>query len=665
MRFKSDYHSEEELGKQYDLRLFKRLLPYVWKYIFYFAGAVFLIILITLLDISIPYITKIAIDNYIVPQKHAARPDISGEKDKKTRFLTVDTSENDILSIVKKYPALFEVQNGETKIAYESIDKILKEDLKKLRRKDMEGVTYIALSLLAIVILIFGLNFVQVILMEYTGQKIMHDLRLDLYNHIQSLSISYYNKNPVGRIVTRATNDIQNLHEMFTSIITFVFKDLFLLLGITIVLLSINVKLALVSLLAIPIVFYTAFKFGNIARQVFRTLRVKLAEINSRFSETIEGIKVIQLFNQEKKNYTSFKELNREYYDAGMAQVNVFAVFMPIIEIMGSITVAIILFYGGGKVLSQAITLGALVAFISYMRMFFRPIRDIAEKFNILQNSLSSAERIFQILDDQNQIPEPSKERAKTIPQKIEQIKFNNISFSYIPGEPVLNDISFEVNAGQNVAIVGPTGSGKTTLINLLIRFYDPAKGNIKLNGTDIRSFPLEELRSKIALVTQDPFLFSSTIRENIEMRTENLPDEKLRSILEASNCLPLVQKLPNGIDSALSEGGTSISSGERQLISIARAISKNPELIIFDEATSYIDSGTEQLIQNAMDKLMVGRTSIIIAHRLATARGANRIYALKKGKFIESGTHEELMYQKGFYYKLNQMKSFMDTSSS
>ena len=442
---------------------------------------------------------------------------------------------------------------------------------------------------------------------------------------------------------------------------------IFLLVGIAVVLMGINLRLALISFTVIPFVVWAAIYFSGQAREAYRILRLKIAEINTRFSETIGGIRVIQLFLQEQRNHLDFKHLNHEHYLAGMRQIHVFAVFMPVIEVLGAVAIAVVIFYGGGGALTGTISLGALVAFISYMKMFFRPIRDIAEKYNILQNAMASAERIFLILDSTETIPLPVSVR-KSDPQtgskimsgtldKISEISMENVSFAYIKDETVLKNISFKITAGKTLAVVGPTGSGKTSIINLLIRFYDPTSGGVFLNGVDVKNIDTAVLRAKMALVMQDPFLFSETIRRNITLGKSDISEAAMLQILEDSNCKTFVDRLPDGLDTVLSEGGASISSGERQLISIARAFARNPDLIILDEATSHIDSETEHKIQEALDNLMAHRTSIVVAHRLSTARDAGTILVLNRGRIIEAGNHAELMQLKGFYFRLNQLQ--------
>jgi ATP-binding cassette subfamily B protein len=535
-----------------------------------------------------------------------------------------------------------------------------KTDLAMLRRHDVYGLGIISALFLGLVVINFGLNFIQKMIMEYTGHMIMHDLRMRLFGHIQNLPVEFFTRNPVARLVTRVTNDVQNMHELFTSVISLIFKDLFLLFGIALVMLVLNWKVALVSFIVLPLVVYASLNFSKRARHIFRLLRIKIAEINTRFMETIGGIRIVQLFRQQVPNYGRFKTLNHENYLIGMQQIHVLAVFMPLIELLGVIAVALIIYYGGGRVLSGSLSLGDLVAFITYIRMFFRPIRDLAEKYNILQNAMASAERIFLILDTQNTLQKP---RARPLNgngnvDQIAEIKFDRVSFSYVENEPVLKEISFAVQAGETVAIVGPTGAGKTSLINLLPRFYDPSEGHVRINGHDLKDLDTSAFRSQIALVMQDPFLFSGTIRDNIFDGSQPISEDRAHQIIKAANCKDLIDRHPDGLDTILSEGGASISSGERQLISIARAFARDPQLILFDEATSYIDSQTELQIQKAVTNLMATRTSLVVAHRLSTVKSADRIMVLNRGRVIESGSHTELMDKNGFYYRLQQLQN-------
>jgi len=653
------YFEETKLGKPYDLKLLKRIYPFTRPYRLLLFGSIGLVLLITVLDLALPYVTKIAIDRYIVPLTASEPLAADAGKKVEERVIRADLNDPQQQALVNKYRELFTVEGTTASIPFRALAKLKKTDLALLRKDDLAGVTFITAIFLVLVIIDFMLNFVQKMIMEYTGHMIMHDLRIRLFGHIQDLATAFFTRNPVGRLVTRTTNDVQNMHELFTSVFSMVFKDLFLLGGIAVVMLVINWKLALVSFTVLPLVLYASIIFARRARGIFRELRIKIAEINTRFSETIGGIRVVQLFRQETNNYRLFKQLNHENYLAGMKQIHVLAVFMPLIEILGAVAVALVIWYGGGRVVTGTLSLGALVAFISYIRMFFRPIRDLAEKYNILQNAMASAERIFLILDSRDRLEWPEAQQRKGVSglPRIKTLEFENVGFSYAGNPDILKNINFSIDAGETVAVVGPTGAGKTTLINLIPRFYDPTAGRVLINGRDLRNLDAATFRSKIALVTQDPFLFSGTIRENIFQENHNLTQAQEDAILEAANCKPLIDRLAQGLDTTLTEGAGSISSGERQLISIARAFARNPQLILFDEATSYIDSPTELRIQQALEKLMKNRTSLIVAHRLSTVRHARRIIVLNRGRIIESGHHADLMQQKGFYFRLHQLQ--------
>lgn len=643
------YFEEDQLGKPYDVRLLRRLFPFVRPYALLFLLSIALVTGITVLDLALPYLTKMAIDDYIVQ-------DIGGEKSEASpeqRFYVADMRRPKSERVVEQYPELFEVEWPNALIAYEDLPKLSKADLGDLRQADYAGVARIAMVFVGVIFFHFVFSFGHAIIMEYAGQAIMHDLRLTLFQHIQGLSMAFFTRNPVGRLVTRMTSDVQNMHEFFTSIITVLFKDIFLVLGITVVLLIMNWQLALICFMMLPIIFLATTYFSRLARDVFRELRVKIAEINTKLQETIDGIRIVQLFAQERNNYNRFRQLNHDNYLAGMRQINIFAVFMPAIEVLSSVTTALVIWYGGARVLSETLSLGTLVAFISYMRMFFRPIRDIAEKYNIMQSAMASSERIFLLLDTQERIPEPV--IPAPMPGKGASVHFENVWFAYADDEWVLKDISLTVEHGETVAIVGPTGGGKSSLIHLLERFYDPTRGHITLDDVDIREISTAQLRSRTALITQDVFLFADSVERNITQGNPPLTDERLQEIIVASNMERLIQGLPKGLDTVLTEGGRTLSGGERQLVAFARALARDPEIMILDEATSSVDTHTERLIQEATLRLMQNRTAIVVAHRLSTIRHADRIIVLHRGRIREIGTHDELIARQGLYYQLYQ----------
>ncbi|NVM23918.1 MAG: ABC transporter ATP-binding protein [Desulfobacterales bacterium] len=658
MRIDYGYFEEDQLGKPYDVRLIRRLFPYVRPYGFLFLLSIGLVVAVTVLDLALPYLTKVAIDRYIVQEIQDDKPGVSQQQ----RFYVADLRILKVERVVSRYPSLFEVERPYALILYGDLSKLGKADLVELRATDYAGVARIAAIFLGIVICHFVFSFGHVIIMEYSGQSIMHDLRLRLFKHIQDLSAAFFTKNPVGRLVTRVTSDVQNLHEFFTSIVTVLFKDVFLVLGITVVLLVMNWQLALVCFLLLPFIFLATARFSRLARDAFREIRVKIAEINSRLQETIDGIRIIQLFLQEARNYARFRKLNHENYLAGMRQINIFAVFMPLIELLSSVTTALVIWYGGARVLSDSLSLGTLVAFIYYMRMFFRPIRDIAEKYNIMQSAMASAERIFLLFDNQERIREPETlmrmPRGATVNGVGETVSFDKVWFSYVAGDWVLEDISFTVRNGETVAIVGPTGAGKSTLIHLLERFYDPSRGSILVGRVDIRRVPKASLRGSMALITQDVFLFADTIRDNITAGNPELLPGRLKEIVAACNLDRLIKSLPHGLDTVMTEGGRTLSSGERQLVAFARALARDPEILILDEATSSVDTETERLIQEATLRLMQDRTSIVVAHRLSTIRHADRIIVLHGGRIRETGSHDELMAKQGLYYQLYQWQA-------
>jgi ATP-binding cassette subfamily B protein len=517
------------------------------------------------------------------------------------------------------------------------------------------GVTRIAFIFLAVIAVGFVANFLQVAALEWTGQRIMHTLRQRLFSHVIRLNLSFFSAHRVGRLVTRHTNDIQNMHEMFTSVIVTLFNECVRLVGILAVLLWMDWRLSLLLALTFPLMALITLTFGRLSRKAFRQIRSHLAGINAFLQEMVSGMSVIQLFLREKDARERFSDLNRKYFEATIYQIRVFGIFVPLIEVMSSVALALIIWYGGGRVVRSYTTIGVLTAFISYMRLFFQPIRELSQKYTIVQSAMASAERIFQLLDEKDYI-QPVIDPAKVDGTR-GHIEFRSVEFSYEPGRPVLSDISFQVKPGHTLAIVGATGSGKTTIINLLERFYDPQRGSILLDGVDLRRLEPQWLREHIGLVMQDIFIVPGSIRENMLLDRE-LPESDIDRIVDLSQLEALVKSLPRGLDTKIGEGGMDLSAGQKQLLAFARVLARDPKVLILDEATSNVDTETEMLIEQAIGAVMANRTSIMIAHRLSTIRRANQIIVIDRGRIVERGTHQGLMEKAGLYHHLQMLQN-------
>ena len=508
------------------------------------------------------------------------------------------------------------------------------------------------LIFLTLIITGFIIDFFQTLFMEYTGQKIILNLRHKLFSHMTFLSVAFYDKNSSGRLVSRVTNDIENMNEMFTSVLIFIFKDLMLMTGILIILFNINIKLAIYISCLVPVIIISIVYFSKVLRTTFRTIRQKISEINHSFSETVTGIKIIQTTSSRSIFMQRFENLNFEHFKIALFQIKIFSIFMPFIGFLSTVSVAMIIWTGSFEVIEKSMTIGSFIAFLSYMKLFFRPLRDLSEKFNLLQSALASAERVVTLLN---------KDKAKTRVTKdkidinnISSLEFDKIDFSYKKGETILRNISFNLEHGRSIGIAEETGSGKSSIINLITGFYQPDKGRILVNNFNHNAMDIKDIRDKTALVMQDPFLVSGTIKDNIEPSRSDMNDKELEKALHEANCDFLFDKF-SGLDTLIQEGGRPLSSGEKQLVCIARAFAFNPDLIIFDEATSYMDSQSEQKIHDAMKKLMQGRLAIIIAHRLSTIKSCDTILLLKNGTIKERGSHQELVQLKGEYYHLLQ----------
>jgi ABC-type multidrug transport system fused ATPase/permease subunit len=693
------YMEEGKLGKPYDLKLMVRLGVFLRRYWFLMSLSLFIVLVMAVLDLVIPYLTKEAIDRYIIPSAREVilHGDESPEErrllqrfkndliptQRQGRFLlprdafnSLDSREAALLekagmlsekryylfvpqrpeeeTLLTQYPYSFERSGPYCFISLDRIKDLKREDRIILRGRDIEGVLHLALLIVFVLAVHFGLNFVQVYAMEVAGQKMMHDLRMRVFIHLQNLPVSFFDRTPVGRLVTRLTNDIQNVHEMFTSVLINLFRDIVLLIGIVAVLLHLHVELAFISFAVLPLIFVTTVFFSRRARDAFREIRFKVAQMNSFLQENLTGIRVVQLFGREKENGARFEKINQAHYLANMRQINVYAFFVPFVEILSTGATGLLIWYGGGKVIQEAISLGVLVAFLSYIRMFFQPIRDLSEKYNIMQSAMASLERIFGLLDqDTKTLSSPSSVRG-AIKGNIE---FQRVSFSYNGEDRVLNEVSFSVREGETVAIVGATGAGKTSLLYLLERFYEPEEGRILVDGVDLRERDIMDLRSQIGLVMQDTFLFAGDIEENIRLGDEKADEARVKKAARVVNADQFVRRLTHEYQTRVGEGGEVLSAGQRQLLAFARALYANPKILILDEATSHVDPETERFIQEGLTQLLKGRTALVIAHRLSTIQHADRIILLHKGRIRETGTHSELMAKKGLYHRLYQLQ--------
>ena len=676
-------------GRAYDGRLVKRLLAFVKPHRWLVILAFLFMVVSTAVDLVIPYITKIGIDRYLArlyqiyegtpggcdslmalspAEGDFVRLDESMVLVRKASLESLDPSDRVALmsdpglgsQTFYRFPedAIPEqdrvegslTAGGELLIPETSISEVPPGVLLRLRGADRDGIRRLALIAAAVVLLGLAISYGHAVTLEIAGQRSMYDLRSALFSHIQNLSLSFFDRNAVGRLVTRVTNDIEALNEMFAAVLVNMFKDVLLLFGTALILFLMNPGLALVAIAVTPLFAFVSVVFRRKVRGAFREARRLLSSLNSRLAEDLSGIKVVQVFRRESARRERYSGTNEDYFAANMRQLVIFGVFRPAIEIIASAGVALVLVTGGVRVLGGALTIGALVAFISYVRQMFQPIADMSEKFNIMQSAMASAERVFGVMDTAPEVTEAPDAEAPA--EMAGRVEFESVSFSYVEGKQVLRDVSFTVEPGRSVAVVGPTGAGKTSIINLLCRFYDPSSGSVKVDGRDLRRMPMASLRRNMAIVLQDAFIFSRTIEDNIRLGSP-IGTESVRKAAEMVQADGFIENLPGGYSEVMAERGATLSTGQKQLICFARALAHDPKILILDEATSSVDPATEQLVQKAIETLMRGRTSIIVAHRLSTIQKADEILVLDGGRIVEHGSHQELLARRGIYYNL------------
>jgi ATP-binding cassette, subfamily B, multidrug efflux pump len=599
----SNLHEEEALGKAYDSRLMQRLLQYMKPYRLRVTLALLLVAVVTPLELAPPLVFKRAIDHFFVPALN--------------HTLSENTAWN--------------------------------------------GILWLSLLLLFVLIFDFLAQYIQIRIMQRVGQETMYDMRREIFGHLQRLPMSYYDRNPVGRLVTRVTSDVDALNDLFAAGVVTMINDFFLLAVMAGLLFYIDRRLALDTLAVLPGILVVTLIFRKFVRDANRRIRTAIARINSFLQEYVSGMSVVQIFNREEKAVDEFAKRNRDNMLAWRDAILAYALFYPAVEFLSFATIALIYWSGGNRILHGALSLGTLTAFTMFAQRFFRPIQDLSEKFNILQSAMAASERIFKLLDEPVSIE--SNTNATRLDQPHGEIEFRNVWFSYRQvDEPqdedwVLRDVSFRISPGQTFAIVGHTGAGKTTLISLLLRFYDIQRGQILLDGVDIRLLDLQDLRRNFGIVLQDPFLFSGTIESNIRLGTPGIGREEVKHAIDEIGLGNYVRSLPDGVATSVNERGSTLSVGQRQLISFARALAHNPRFLILDEATSSVDTKTELLIREALDRLLSGRTALVIAHRLSTIQHADRILVFHKGRLREQGAHQELLAQRGIYYRLYQLQ--------
>ncbi len=671
---------QEEIIKSYDSAIMKRLFTFTKPYKFQVIIAVIALFFATAAELMMPVIMQKTIDGKILVtysrvENIELNEEIAGQIDKKKTvielsdyiyftdkslgipadyYITELTEEAELIKLIKEKNSIIDISDEYIIIGIEDLNKLTIKERRIIRNSDINSVKNRGLIYLGLLIGGLLFTFLQVYLMAYTGQKVMEDIRLKLYNHTIRQSLNFLGKTPIGGLVTKITNDVETINEFFTSVATSVLKDFSLVAGVLITLFYLDSRLAFITVLSIPPVFIATFFFRIIARNAYRSVRQAVSNVNTFLSEHISGMDIVQMFGKEEASGEEFNIKNKKLLKANLSEMYVFAVFRPLMNLFTAVSISVIIYFGAGSLLKHALSLGILIAFIDLIQKFYRPIMDFAEKFTILQSAMAGGERIFALMDDIDQIEDKGTETLQT-PVK-GKIEFKDVSFAYKENEPVINNLSFTVSPGEKVAIVGYTGAGKTTIANLITRLWDINSGTILLDGIDIRELKLKNLRETVIPVQQDVFLFSGTIEESIKTGID-ISESEIKKAAELSQAHSFISKMDNGYKSILNERGSNLSTGQRQLLSFARVIAQNPQVIILDEATGNVDTETETLIQKAIEELMKDRTSLVIAHRLSTIRNADKIIVLAKGHLEEMGTHEELLALKGIYYNLYKLQ--------
>lgn len=533
--------------------------------------------------------------------------------------------------------------------------RLVKDEILAMRGKDVLQLIQLVAGYLLLIVIGFLTAYAQAYILQHAGQRIIVNIRNEVFAHIQSQSIHYFNGHPVGTLVTRITNDTETLNQMYTSVIANSIKNVFMIFGILAVMFSLNVTLTILVILILPVIIVLTFVYKKYSRENFRVVRSRVAKINAFLSEHIQGMKIIQIFSKEEEVYKEFKTYNKELLQSNMKEIIMFGLYRPMMYLMYIVGLCIVIGYGGNLALKSVITVGTLVIFLQYVNRFFQPIQELAEQFNILQAAMAAAEKIFKVLDTKDFIENP--EKPVEHDAIAGEIEFKNVWFSYDDGHPVLRDVSFHVNPGEKIAFVGATGSGKTTILNLISRYYDVDQGSILIDGIDVKDYDKAKLRQRVGQMLQDVFLFTGDIKSNIRLRNEEITIDEIKEAAAYVNAHSFIQQLPQGYDQEVVERGATLSTGQRQLLSFARTLVSDPSVLILDEATANIDTETEQLIQDALEKLMENRTTLVVAHRLSTIQHADKIIVLHKGKIREMGNHQELLSKKGFYYRLYELQ--------